>query len=625
MRYAEDDLPILSAEVYHESPTFGSPKRLAQSRRKLASSSLPRGSEEGPRKRARTQASEVSGGRSDETKRARGRPRIDTRDETAADRRRTQIRLAQRAYRDRKENAIQTLEKKVRILKHANEEMNNAFMQLHDLALRSGLADKLPELDHQLRQTAERYLSLAREVSEDDASDGQRDRSMSQTRGEPNSYHTQSGSQGQPDTVASSVPATSSPRATTGGEGGEGEGDLVALSGGPSISSEPVTQAEFTAQLTLDRQRHQQDHQQHESHHQQSLQALPAPDEPPNFTYEILTQPTLENASFPFQSTPFAFSSQDFSVSPLIGSLPMPETYAGFEATFGRRLQRYSVEQAYAILSMPDPPPRWIKRVFGFSLTLESIEAIRRRLRRMLDRDHKQSLYNWQYPFYHLGGAGTHFDTSSSSFSAPTFFSSSFPTTTASGKPYRIGNQGTVDVLKPQVTAGFAMGPFSREVHSAQDQGLDENMHITLEGFDGEYFDCDETELYLLQHGVVIPPGADIITIDVDLSQMETYEERGWRVETVDPLFADASSSSSSSSPWPMGDGGGMAEPGALTSMFPAGDSFLPATTAAEPSGTHGGGMLPFGFLPPSESGDSGYFPNTQRVVLDVMTLVKSE
>src|SRR6266516_4726527 len=46
-------------------------------------------------------------------KKQRGRPRLDTHDETAADRRRTQIRLAQRAYRHRKETTISALKGRV--------------------------------------------------------------------------------------------------------------------------------------------------------------------------------------------------------------------------------------------------------------------------------------------------------------------------------------------------------------------------------------------------------------------------------------------------------------------------------------------------------------------------------
>jgi len=82
MRYPKGDLAILSAEVYDDGPAFGASARIATTRKAHASPS-PRNTGEGPRKRARTQA--VDPPESDDKKRARGRPRLDTQDETAAD------------------------------------------------------------------------------------------------------------------------------------------------------------------------------------------------------------------------------------------------------------------------------------------------------------------------------------------------------------------------------------------------------------------------------------------------------------------------------------------------------------------------------------------------------------
>ena len=84
MRYPQGDLAILSAELYDDSPPLGPAKRGAAARKKQSLASSSHGSEEGPRKRARAQAVEASE-HDDEAKRARGRPRLDTKDETAAD------------------------------------------------------------------------------------------------------------------------------------------------------------------------------------------------------------------------------------------------------------------------------------------------------------------------------------------------------------------------------------------------------------------------------------------------------------------------------------------------------------------------------------------------------------
>ena len=79
MRYPAGDLAILSAEVYDGGPAMSvAPRRMAPTRKPSA-----RGPDDNPRKRPRTQAADAP--EPDERKRTRGRPRLDTQDETAAD------------------------------------------------------------------------------------------------------------------------------------------------------------------------------------------------------------------------------------------------------------------------------------------------------------------------------------------------------------------------------------------------------------------------------------------------------------------------------------------------------------------------------------------------------------
>ncbi|KAI9815835.1 MAG: hypothetical protein M1832_005249 [Thelocarpon impressellum] len=94
-------------------------------------------------------------------KRSRGRPRLDTRDENASDRRRTQIRLAQRAYRMRKETTISSLKKRVTELESSVDEMNRSFLDFNDDAIRSGIVQLRPALAKKLKETTQRFLSLA--------------------------------------------------------------------------------------------------------------------------------------------------------------------------------------------------------------------------------------------------------------------------------------------------------------------------------------------------------------------------------------------------------------------------------------------------------------------------------
>ncbi|KAK1754023.1 hypothetical protein QBC47DRAFT_33387 [Echria macrotheca] len=453
MRYPQGDLAILSAEIYTPGVPFPATR---SGPRKTPASARPQDDE--PRKRARIQEVTENPAQEEEKKRARGRPRLDVKDETAADRRRTQIRLAQRAYRNRKENAIQTLEKRVQELKDANEEMSNVFLQLHDYAVSSGALEANPEFGRQLRLTTEKFLSLARKASEDG-------------NAEDTGAESPKGGSSQPEGTKSSSPERM--ERDVGKEKSNKTQQI--LWGGFTVTHEPVTDADLISDF--------------------SSNFLP----PPTTTgldFEIITQPTPENASFPFGTAP-EFELNTFSAPTLYPSIPLPQTYTSQEATFGRRLQRFANERALILISMPNPPRDRFQRVFGFCLLLETRDAIHRRLQRTVGKTMQENLSNWQYPFYNIGGAGTHFDANQLGMQ-------------------RVGNQGTLDVLKPQTSAGFGTGPFTSEVADFQASALDKDMRIDMQGFRGDFFDCDEVEVYLRQRGVTIPPGADYVTVEVD-------------------------------------------------------------------------------------------------------------
>ncbi|TDZ36498.1 hypothetical protein C8035_v008282 [Colletotrichum spinosum] len=114
------------------------------------------------KKQPKTQSFEGDGKAQEEKKkRLRGRPRLDTDDESAKDRRRTQIRLAQRAYRNRKESAIQELQEEVDELEKINQEMGKLFMQLWDFAYSKGMIESVPGFGRQLKEFREKFVALA--------------------------------------------------------------------------------------------------------------------------------------------------------------------------------------------------------------------------------------------------------------------------------------------------------------------------------------------------------------------------------------------------------------------------------------------------------------------------------
>lgn len=568
------DLLILNAEEYVGAADLRSNEKAEKVKKSSAAHS-----EEGPRKRAKTSSktivSELEEENEDEedadadekSKRARGRPRLDTRDQNAVDvgsspfiwrftlppnplpttfflsmycvpaiqpqqqplhnriftcsspaiapklwllkrptsflsrsdglspppeanfsqRRRTQIRLAQRAYRSRKENSIQTLENEVRVLQETKAEMSNVFMKLHDFAVSQGLLEKAPAFAQELQATTEQITLLANKPSES---------------GGENSSATRTGKD--------SVPKKKSTRKQP-----ESSSSRKAVEAPPTDMGSSVWGYNFDHETQIHPAVDMPDVS-HPAAGQMTIAQAP-------LGYEIITSPTPDNASFPFDpNTRGSFfaqgtirSNQDQNVTPNItppafspsDSLPMPPSVAFVEATFGRRLQRSTIELACRLSTMPNPPNDKFAKVFGFCLLFEPIEQIRTRLHKALEKSRQESLNNWRVPFWALGGIGQH---------------------QVGGQQQNkfVGNQGTVDVAKHGFGTNFAVGPFDATTTEARDRQLDANMRIMLPGFQGDFFDPDEVELYLQSRGVCIQPGQDYVTAEVDMAWLEDLQQQ---------------------------------------------------------------------------------------------------
>jgi hypothetical protein len=233
--------------------------------------------------------------------------------------------------------------------------------------------------------------------------------------------------------------------------------------------------------------------------------------------YEIVTMPTFENASFPFDlnsESPYPnildqapATTPAFPLSPY-SSLPLPQSMSFGEPTFGRRLQRRSLELAYRLLTMPEPPKHRYAEAFGFCMLFEPVDKIRERISSLLERTTSESLNWWQAPFWAAGGSGQHQLQQDNS---------------GSGRDgARVGNQGTVDQMKYSFPGGqFGLGPFDAKVTETRDKRIDPRMRIRLPGFEGDFYDPEEVELYLQARGVAIQPGQDFLTTEVEVSSFK--------------------------------------------------------------------------------------------------------
>ncbi|GJN84198.1 hypothetical protein PLIIFM63780_007754 [Purpureocillium lilacinum] len=467
---ATSDLPILSVQQYGLEGVFPTEQLDAQQRvpRSAKRATAATGKRSKP---ADAADMNTDGNDNDEEegrkKRSRGRPRLDTKDETAADRRRTQIRLAQRAYRHRKDTAISSLEQKVKELEKANAAMSKEFGDFYKLLMADGGSASAPQVALRLKSLADNLLSPST------AQDG-------------------------------SASSNRSPSADT-----EDQPDPHLPGRQNSGSSSEYSRFEPPPIAT--------------HHHQPYSQgasvdispSAPAIHMPSSLSYEVVTQPTPSNASFPF------YASMEPSSNHFIGhlaspdpyaSLPPPSTYAAHEATFGRRVQRATLEAGLRLISMANPPPERYAAVFGFCLFFESRDAIIRRLSLSLSRTRQEGLSHWKAPFTNLGGAGTFFiDKSSGVPSVDGSDDGSLP----------IGNQGAREFFRPTEMTGFSMGPFSAEVEATRDDRLDHRMRMLYPGFEGNFFDADEIETYLRHIGITIPQSADFVEAEVIVDELQ--------------------------------------------------------------------------------------------------------
>jgi hypothetical protein len=356
--------------------------------------------------------------------------------------------MAQRAYRHRKETTISSLEKRVQDLKGTNEEMSNIFISLYDFAVGKGLLDREPEFGRQLQSTTERFLALAKASEDHD-----------ETHGEDGEKHDDEAEGGRktkgrrtsPKNRQEATPPVSEPANAWGG---------YTLSKDDS----PIEEIDMGYQ-------------------------------PDQHYRQIITRPTEDNASFPFdlmdlqQYRVEVPAIEDYSQNFFQSQPPLPSTHSYHEFSFARRIHRGAIERAFRLITSTDPSNERFQQVFGFCMLYESKDVIEGRLKRLLSRSTKDTLQEWRAPFVHVGGAGTY---------------------------YPLHDSDVNEELMPKFRTGYSMGPFSSPVSQAQEI-LDDDMKCNLPGFEGEFFDANDVEGYLRGRGLDIPPAADFVTGELDL------------------------------------------------------------------------------------------------------------
>ncbi|OCK76726.1 hypothetical protein K432DRAFT_385208 [Lepidopterella palustris CBS 459.81] len=466
-------------------------------------------SEEQPtsRKRSRTSAS------SEDTagKKARGRPRVDTQDETAADRRRTQIRLAQRAYRQRKETTISSLKKTVSELQSAIDEMNQSFLRFNDSALNSGILSLRPELARELKATTETFVKLARAAAiernatgDDEAAEADLDPAAEFHQATAISRASRESQTNQ----APSVPPIPEHHEIGWGyslqpvetvEESHQRDTLSATTYFPPMRNSPYELAKSTNSSNFLASRSgnysvpQSNNRDRDSQFSliDTLMHSVSPNsiQPQTFYSTIPSPPII---SPPPTRTPTPPNPAPIPALTKTMTLRAPYTYSFQESTFARRLARATIERGFHLLSMASLRPAAVNHVFKLSLPYMTPEQMLLRFRNFLSKSTSESLECWQTPFIHLGGAGTHYP--------------------------RRDEHG--NVIKPPNSWNVrSIGPFRRlRLENTADHTLSQDIDVDLRGFEGEWFDAHDVEGYLEELGVHIDPQASFAEayIDVD-------------------------------------------------------------------------------------------------------------
>ncbi|KAH7086288.1 hypothetical protein FB567DRAFT_67126 [Paraphoma chrysanthemicola] len=506
------------------------------------------------RKRSRSSEDGFSGAK--EGKKARGRPRVDTQDATAADRRRTQIRLAQRAYRQRKESTIVTLKQESTQLHSIIEQMNKTFLRFKDSVQKSGLLQLNPALARELKSATDTFSSLSKtssemvEAGDEDHAESTEAVAGNRTAQGPRkaatpvrstvevgwgysampdrSEHEHTGSahhveiQRQPDNYFQNLDT---------GYSGSGlivrrqptVGELFDQSRESSSQHQPDTsnshqthQLPFGLVDLLD-QHHNSYSNTNEHAHIYSVN-IPTPD---------VTPPTKRLATPPF---PMPNSLTNKTVSPVF-------TYSHDETTFARRLTRAALESGFHLLSTANTRPSALSYVFKLSLPYLSLEEHRSRFKMMLSRSVNEDLDFWETPFIHLGGAGTHY-------------------------PRKDGN-GNI-LAKKNMWTIRQIGPLEKHMvrlENIADGRWQELDDVDLSAFEGQWFDAHDVQGYLEEHWGCRPnPKSSfaecIIEEDVELeapgaTHLERHDTSGRRAsdasDTPELVHSTASSSTASS------------------------------------------------------------------------------
>ncbi|KAL9115993.1 MAG: hypothetical protein Q9227_000361 [Pyrenula ochraceoflavens] len=424
-------------------------------------------------------------------KKQRGRPRVIAQGQTAADRRRTQIRLAQRAYRMRKETTIDDLKNRVGDLEERINQMNASFLQFNDRMIQSGVLVSHPELAEQLRRTTTQFLLLAQNASE---SDCEEDMVISLSHEDQMKND-------------SSLPVSSSDRKDTTAHANGTTQSWGFLFPNEDIFGQDQCQDGMPANAFHSSQLDQNPF---ESLKHGPLIPLVNGDQGWTSDISAFCESRIER---PFKSD-------------------SPYTYSFQESSFARRLHRASLEHSFRLLTLPSTNPERVARMFRFTFCWSNKKRILKRFQELLRKTTSESLENFDVPFIHVGGAGLH-----------------FPRIDQDGRkiyPPNMISPSDVQVYRGPLNTAIAETP---RAERSVEQLLD------AIGFGGTWFDANDVESYLQSKGIYLDGQSSFVDIQASaLSPALASSQQSKTTSIVSPGFTPSPVSSSPDLSMNLGD-----------------------------------------------------------------------
>jgi hypothetical protein len=339
--------------------------------------------------------------------------------------------------------------------------MNKSFLKFNDNAISSGLLRTKPELAQQLKGTTEHFLSLARVAASDSDQDDDAD-AMDDMNPEDASNDSQRW-----------------PTSTTSKREGKGLRQNSA-----SANIEQPLGYEVTYEENEDTESPK------EPSRSSSMEVVRSNE--PNWqglnTYQ---QYHVQIPDMSATAIPDLFSSPTIE-RPLKASGPY--TYSFQEKTFARRLHRACLERAFRLLTNPHSPQEELSKAFRFTFCFSNKKRMLARFQELLKRTANDSLENWNVPYFHVGGAGTH-----------------YPRRDEEGNPTYPPN------MHPPAKA---FGPSPLVVVETPRDDASVTKMLEAIGFGGEWFDAHDVEEYLRTKGVILDGHSSFVEVDAALPSL---------------------------------------------------------------------------------------------------------